>query len=353
METAWRDGRGQGGGPYAVATARLGTVRRESNHAARLPRGNVARTSMQSTRVLVAVHEEAHRCRALELLHRHGKLCVVPADSVEEAFARIVAQQGGVLLTDLLPEPAGQLGALRQLRQLAPQAAVVFISTPQTESLTADVLRSGAVSYIPAALLGEMLSETLHLVLGALRPPPQRAPVMDHLVSNEWLFSFPNEPSLVPAFIDVVQTALDRFGVVDATERARIGIALEEALANALFHGNLELSSAELDRARLHAFEGQPELLIENRRRQAPYCHRRVHVRARFAPGEIRFTIRDEGPGFDRADVPDAALPENLHRPSGRGLLLMRAFMDEVVFNAAGNEVTLVRRMGARPEAGG
>ncbi len=305
---------------------------------------------MEPTRVLVAVHDEAHRRRVLELLHNHRDLHVLPAAGAQQAFSAIATGQRGVVLTDLLPQPEVELAALRQLRRQSPGAAVVFVSTPATESLTADVLRSGAVSYIPASLLGDMLSETLQLVLGAFRPPPQRDAVMDHLVSNECLFSLPTEPALVPAFIDVVQAALDRFGVIDATERARIGIALEEALANALFHGNLELSSAELDRARLHAFEGRPERLIECRRQQEPYRHRRVHVRARFAPDEIRFTIRDEGPGFDRAEVPDAARPENLHRPSGRGLLLMRAFMDEVVFNAAGNEVTLVRRLGARSQ---
>jgi anti-sigma regulatory factor (Ser/Thr protein kinase) len=56
------------------------------------------------------------------------------------------------------------------------------------------------------------------------------------------------------------------------------------------------------------------------------------------------FVIRDEGPGFDVATVPDPTDPENFTKPSGRGLLLIRTFMDEVKHNAAGNEITLVRR---------
>ena len=62
----------------------------------------------------------------------------------------------------------------------------------------------------------------------------------------------------------------------------------------------------------------------------------------RFA--EARFTIRDEGPGFDPAMLSNPTQAENLERCSGRGLLLMRMFMDEVTFNSIGNEVTLVKR---------
>jgi anti-sigma regulatory factor (Ser/Thr protein kinase) len=56
-----------------------------------------------------------------------------------------------------------------------------------------------------------------------------------------------------------------------------------------------------------------------------------------------RFVIRDEGPGFDPHKVPDPTDPENLERESGRGLLLMRSFMDSVAYNPTGNEVTLVK----------
>ena len=58
---------------------------------------------------------------------------------------------------------------------------------------------------------------------------------------------------------------------------------------------------------------------------------------------EARFTIRDEGSGFDTSLPRNPTLPDNIERYSGRGLLLMRMFMDEVLFNAAGNEVTLVK----------
>ena len=63
----------------------------------------------------------------------------------------------------------------------------------------------------------------------------------------------------------------------------------------------------------------------------------------------IRYVIRDEGPGFDPATLPDPTDPANLDRPCGRGLLLMRTFMDDVGYNRSGNEVTLIKYASLRP----
>ena len=58
----------------------------------------------------------------------------------------------------------------------------------------------------------------------------------------------------------------------------------------------------------------------------------------------VEFVIRDEGPGFDLSGLPDPTDPENLAKVSGRGLLLINAFMDEVRHNDQGNEITMVKK---------
>ena len=84
--------------------------------------------------------------------------------------------------------------------------------------------------------------------------------------------------------------------------------------------------------------------LIDERCRTAPYCERRIRVVARLDRDEARFTIADDGPGFDPGALPDPRAAQNLERLSGRGVLLMRTFMDEVTFHERGNVVTLVKR---------
>jgi anti-sigma regulatory factor (Ser/Thr protein kinase) len=61
--------------------------------------------------------------------------------------------------------------------------------------------------------------------------------------------------------------------------------------------------------------------------------------------------IRDEGPGFDVMSVLEPGDPKDLNKDCGRGLVLMRTFMDEVFYNERGNEVTLIKRREAPPSA--
>ena len=74
-----------------------------------------------------------------------------------------------------------------------------------------------------------------------------------------------------------------------------------------------------------------------------PFARRRLTVRARMAPDKAEFVVADEGPGFDPSLLPDPTDPANLECIGGRGLLLIRTFMDDVRFNAAGNRITLIK----------
>lgn len=92
-----------------------------------------------------------------------------------------------------------------------------------------------------------------------------------------------------------------------------VRLALEEALINAIKHGN------QLDR------------------------NKKVHVAWSVENGQLQIQIRDEGPGFDPNEVPDPLDPENLERPCGRGLLLMRHYMTEVMFDPPGNSLRMTK----------
>ena len=64
---------------------------------------------------------------------------------------------------------------------------------------------------------------------------------------------------------------------------------------------------------------------------------KQVHIRIEAEPGKVVCWVRDEGPGFNPAKVPDPLSPPNLLNPSGRGILMMREFMDNVEFSAEGS----------------
>ena len=95
-----------------------------------------------------------------------------------------------------------------------------------------------------------------------------------------------------------------------------VHLAVEEALVNAIKHGNRNDQSKQ------------------------------VHIVYKLADDVVRIEITDEGPGFDPKDVPDPTDDDNLEVPSGRGLMLMRSFMSVVEFNERGNGVVMEKRRG-------
>ena len=136
-----------------------------------------------------------------------------------------------------------------------------------------------------------------------------------------------------------LQQQLEAQGLFDDNVLLRVSMALREALINAIEHGNLEASSALRERD-----DDSYIQLVRSRRHEQPYCSRRVMLCARETRDEVTYVIRDDGPGFDVSQLPDPTDPENLQKASGRGILLIRAFMDEVSHNANGNEITMIKR---------
>lgn len=140
-------------------------------------------------------------------------------------------------------------------------------------------------------------------------------------LNHELRLEFPSrleELELLDRLLDVF---LDHGGVAEDT-RSNLALSIREAAANAVTHGN----------------------------DQAP--ERPTAVTAVLGPGELVVEVVDNGPGFDLDAVPDPLAPENLLKPSGRGILLMRNFMDEVGFefpDAGGTVVRMRKALEAAP----
>ena len=134
----------------------------------------------------------------------------------------------------------------------------------------------------------------------------------------------------IPSRIGMLETAdvlvghLASTAGFDLDSSLAIQTALHEALLNAIVHGNDEDET------------------------------RRVNVELAARAGGLDVRVRDEGPGFDPTRVPDPLAPENLSKPSGRGIFLMRMLMDEVAFRCladGGTEVTMRKRLSACEES--
>lgn len=125
-------------------------------------------------------------------------------------------------------------------------------------------------------------------------------------------------------FVQVVSDHIGRVSGLDEDAVHWVGVAVRESVINAIKHGNENDAS------------------------------KRVHVEfmplGGSTPG-IAIRVRDEGPGFDPQSIPDCCAPENVLKSSGRGIFLIKSFMDEMVLQRApqgGMEVVMVKR--AQPQ---
>lgn len=122
-----------------------------------------------------------------------------------------------------------------------------------------------------------------------------------------------SEEAAAKAVLDEILSAL-RLQHWPAADLFAVHLAVHEALTNAIIHGNCRNPS------------------------------KKVTVSCGLQPNELTVAIGDEGPGFDPHRVPDCTHPDRLDAPGGRGVALMRSFMDSVSFSDQGRMVRLTKR---------
>lgn len=132
-------------------------------------------------------------------------------------------------------------------------------------------------------------------------------------IREKIVFEFPSTIKLMNCILEYLMKRVEKVGVIDA-ENSNLFIALDEAFVNAVKHGN-KFNADKI-----------------------------VRVSAEVSPTEARFTIEDEGKGFDVSGIPDPRDPENLFKTSGRGVLIIHNIMDEVSYNEKGNRLTMVKK---------
>lgn len=126
-------------------------------------------------------------------------------------------------------------------------------------------------------------------------------------------FELPSSIGLMHIILEYLMMRVEKVGVVNSAT-SNLFIALDEAFVNAVKHGN------KFDAAK------------------------NVRISTEVSVKEARFTIEDEGEGFDVSAIPNPCDPENLFKTSGRGVLFIYNIMDEVKYNERGNRLTMTKK---------
>jgi CheY-like chemotaxis protein/anti-sigma regulatory factor (Ser/Thr protein kinase) len=289
--------------------------------------------------ILVVDDSPLDRLLAGGLLEKDGQWVIDYATNGASALDKLREARFDLVLTDLVMPGMDGLELVAAIRCHHRNVPVILMTSKGTEEIAVRALHAGAASYVPKRLLAQELAETVRRVLAVSSRHLVKARLLGCMTEHSCSFELGNDVALVESLVVYLQDSAIQMQLCDEADVTRIGVALEEAMVNALFHGNLQIGS-ELRGEDDQAYYA----LIAQRRNEAPFRDRKIRVGAKLTRGEGVFVIRDEGSGFDPSKLPDPDDPSALERASGRGLLLMRAFMDDVSYDPTGSTVTLVKR---------
>ena len=283
--------------------------------------------------ILIVDDTAVDRRLAGGLLESDPSLDVSYAKDVTDALSQIASRLPDLVVTDLqMPEYDG-LHLVNEINEKYPELPVVLITAHGSENIAAQTLASGAASYVPKSDLANSLYETVVYVLSLSRSHSRNQKLMSCIRKSDFEFVLENDVEVIEPLIDMIQEILSSLEIFDQRCQVQLGVALENALTNSMFRGNLAMSR--------EAYPVLSREMIATRSSEEPYANRKVNFSARITPEKVEFVIRDEGDGFDTSQLPDASDPESFRDGIGRGLVLIQAFMDEVNFSDSGRQLEM------------
>ena len=263
---------------------------------------------------------------------------VISADKAEDALYLLKTEKQKVdfVITDIRLRKMDGIELLRHVNGLENPVPVLLTGSGNIEDAV-NALRYGACDFIRKPFDVNEVAATVRSVLKRREEERLALDVGQHMRYEKSEFVLPADINLVNVMSYMATRYLPRMGICNKATAENVSLALREALSNAMFHGNLELSSDIREKEGIKAFNE----MIEQKRAEEPYGSRRVSFSIEMNRDYAEYIIEDEGPGFDHSKLPDPRNPENFFNKSGRGILIIQLHMDEVEWNEKGNRIRL------------
>ncbi len=285
----------------------------------------------------------------LAALARKSGHDVAEARDAGSALAAAEAHPPDIILLDIhLPDMDG-LTLLSQLRTEHPYVPVVVISASADPEQVEAALDLGAVNFIFKPVKSREVRFILDRLSRAFAEEEGLQDTLDMIAERRTKLIAPGDPSSIPHVVTYLGHEIRHHYPRYRLPIPDIKLALYEALANAVEHGNLEID-----------FHGKGEAMIDPRglaelvrqRLEDPrLAARRVHVEAHYRTNEVEYRVRDEGRGFDPKTFDKHGALSDTEALHGRGLALIRFYMDDVAWNEAGTEIRMTRQLNRKPRS--
>jgi len=237
---------------------------------------------------------------------------VAAMGSRDEALEREDLEEFDLVISDLTDDAESGVQIVGELKRKCLMVPVVVSSEEAQQHGIIKAFKMGAANFLRRPFDRDELREIVEKTLSYKLRFVEDIKVLP-FVHEKIEFELPSELSLMNGVLHYLHERVIQLGIINP-ERSNLFIALDEAFVNAVKHGN------KYDQQKL------------------------VRITADLSAKEARFTIEDEGEGFQVNEIPDPLDPANLFKSSGRGVLLIYNIMDEVVYNERGNRLTMIKR---------
>ena len=259
---------------------------------------------------ILVVDDDAVVLRTLSQMLSHNGYSVVTAGNVQEAMTIFEKREFLMVFTDIVMPGMDGLAFQKWIRIRRPELPVVIVTGEPTVDRAVEALRGGAANFIRKPFSAEQILDTVERGAAAV---DKTVVLFDPraFVLNQVIMQIPSDLAVV---IGAVHFVCQRTLLADYYPREtvhQIRLALHEALTNAVRHGN----------------------------RHSPL--RSVRIDATVGAERFEVSVEDEGEGFDAAAVTNPLTATGIEATGGRGLFLIRCYMDGVVHNARGNRIRM------------
>lgn len=271
---------------------------------------------MKKVRVLVVEDSKTMQIFLRNLLEPEDYEVIVANDGESglELFRQAVAENRSfdIVMTDVVMPRMSGLDLLKKVRALNRDTIVVVLTSDANVDTAIEALNLGANNFLHKPPNSEEILSVMW------RATKQREIFLENAELNPFTertihIEIPSQLKFIKGIAHNIIADAKLMGYDEAELRDKIPVTVDEAVTNAIKHGN--------------KFQEDKKVYID------------IHIDVE----RIKIVVADEGPGFNVKAVPDPTDPANFLKPSGRGILFMSIGMDEVRFNEKGNILTLIK----------
>jgi DNA-binding response OmpR family regulator len=238
---------------------------------------------------------------------------VITADDGSTAIDLLKKTKIDLVITDLQMSGVDGMKLLEHIHQEYPEVLVIMITAYGTIDITVEALKKGAYDFVSKPIQVHDFLDIVEKVVDKINHIKYDY-LIHHYANVRLNFNIPAKYEFIGGISSHIQKSLDSMGYDrNLQSRTVIPYALEEALKNAIIHGCKENEVKKLK------------------------------VSCDITDEKVIISVEDPGEGFNHSDLPDPTNIIDLDQKSGRGLLLIRVYMDEVFFSDNGNRITMVK----------